>query len=642
MKRLIIISGFLFATTLLLCAIENCNHFLCSYQAVPTSSLSPGYSPLQDNYDVSFYFIDLEVTDKSTFIKGSVTIDVQRISGQLDVLVFELVNNYAVDSVFLQNTRIPGFTHNLDLVSIPVPSEIQHDDGFRIKIYYQGQAAQGGFFSGISNGISLTYQTRVTYTLSEPFQAREWFPSKQNLSDKADSAWIFITVDSSLMAGSNGLLTNVSSLPDGKKRYEWKTNHSIAYYLISFSVADYREYSFYSNVGTDSILVQNFIYDSPSLFQKEKPQIDKTSGLLALFSGKFGKYPYHDEKYGHCMAPLGGGMENQTMTTLNSFRFGLVAHELAHQWFGDYVTCATWQDIWVNEGFASYCEYIALEELVSKEEAISFLEDAQHSARNYPQGSVYLTENESKDELRIFNLNLSYNKGASILHMLRYELNNDGLFYNILRKYLSTYSNSTATGSDFMKIAENESGLDLDWFFDQWYFGKGYPVFTGNWRQNADSLIIESDQIGSSFSTPFFKTHLEYKLQFEDGKDSIIRVLFDKPVKVFSFRIEKQVKSIVIDPNKNVLKTAVLNRYFTEGKMFTFNPNPITDTLNIRFRDNNKEREIQITGLNGYIHMKTKTSANSQSIDLSYLKPGIYLITVIEDGRQITGKIAKQ
>jgi aminopeptidase N len=627
---------------LLLCAKENYNRFFYEYLAAVPSALSPGYSHLEDNYDVNFYFIDLEVSDKSTLIKGSVTINVKRLSDKLDVLVFELVENYMIDSIFLQNAKILEFTHNLNLVSISVPSGNQHDEEFKVKIHYQGQASQGGFFSGISNGVSQTYQTRVTYTLSEPFQASEWFPSKQNLFDKADSAWIFLTVDSSLMAGSNGLLSNICTLPGGKKRFEWKTNHTIAYYLLSFSVADYKDYSFYAKVGADSILVQNYIYDSPSLFQVEKSEIDKTSGLLALFSEKFGKYPFSDEKYGHCMAPLGGGMENQTMTTLNSFRFGLVAHELSHQWFGDYVTCATWQDIWVNEGFATYCEYIALEEMVSKEAAISFMESAQNSAVNYPQGSVYLTENESKDELRIFNLNLSYNKGASILHMLRYELNNDEIFYNILRKYLSSFSDSIATGADFMKTAENESGLNLKWFFDQWYFGKGYPVFTGNWRQNADSFIIESDQIGSSFSTPFFRTHLEYKLLFEDGKDSLIRVLIDKPVKVFSFMIEKPVKSVVIDPNKNVLKTSILNRYFPEGKIFTLTPNPFTDTINISFRDNNKEREIQITGLNGAIHLKTKTIANTYFIDLSYLNPGIYLITVNEDGKKITERIEKQ
>jgi len=320
----------------------------------------------------------------------------------------------------------------------------------------------------------------------------------------------------------------------------------------------------------------------------------------------------------------------------------LVAHELAHQWFGDYVTCATWQDIWVNEGFATYSEYIALEELFSKTEAISFMEDAHGSALYYPLGGVYLSETESKNESRIFNLNLSYNKGAAILHMLRFELDNDEIFYKILKKYLSIYSDSVATGTDFKEIAESESGLELDWFFDQWYFGKGYPVFTGTWKQVNNNLHIESEQVGSSPSTPFFRTHLEYKLVFEDGSDSIIKVLYDKPDKIFSFRIEKQVTGISIDPYQNVLKTAVLNRFFPEGKIFTFSPNPVTDILNMWFRDTYKEREIQVTGLNGMIYVKIKTTANTYSLDLSYLKQGFYLITVSEEGKQVTERIAKQ
>ncbi len=107
----------------------------------------------------------------------------------------------------------------------------------------------------------------------------------------------------------------------------------------------------------------------PHYFKQNKAAIDKTGDLILLYSDLFGDYPFANEKYGHCVAPFGGGMEHQTMTTLVNFSFLLVAHELAHQWFGDFVTCSTWQDIWINEGFASYAEYLANQYLKSQEDS---------------------------------------------------------------------------------------------------------------------------------------------------------------------------------------------------------------------------------------------------------------------------------
>ncbi len=641
MKNLIFLAGFCLYLTYPIYGKEKINVFTDKFLSFIPSSVSPGYSVLEDMYDISFYFIDLEVSDTTTFIKGSVSVKAKRLIDKLEVFVLELVDDYQVDSVFFQNKRILEFSHISGLLSIPVPSEYQQDVMFTTKIYYSGQVIKSGFFSGISNGISTNYNTRVTYTLSEPFQSSQWFPSKQNLYDKADSAWIFLTVDSSLMAGSNGLLTSITALQDGKRRFEWKTKYPIAYYLLSLSVANYQDYSFLVKVGTDSILVQNFIYNQTSFLLNEKANIDKTGELLKLFCEKFGMYPFYEEKYGHCIAPLGGGMENQTMTTLNSFRFELIAHELAHQWFGDYVTCATWQDIWVNEGFATYCEYIALEELDSKEAAHDFLIRMHNRATSVPQEGVYLTEDESKIEWRIFNGELSYNKGGSILHMLRYELNNDDLFFLIMRKYLSEYSDSIATGIDFIRVAEEESGMDLSWFVNQWYFGKGFPVFTGTWSQKMDSLIIDAEQSGSSVITPFFRTHLEYKLFFEDGEDTILRVIFDEPHEEFYFQINKKVKNVIIDPEDNVLKTAVINQYFPEGLLFTVSPNPFNDSLEITFRENNLEREIKVTGLNGRVFLVTNTQLNKIHLNLSFLSNGLYLLSVNEGGRVSTEKILK-
>jgi aminopeptidase N len=503
--------------------------------AFPTWA-APGYSWHEDKYDVHFYFINLEVSNQNTFIKGFVTIHAFRVAENIDTFVVELSQKISVDSIFLKGRKQGFFLHENNLLKIVLQEEAKTFAEYNLQIYYHGTAGTEGFYSGISSQTASTWNQKVTYTLSEPFQAMDWFPVKQNLNDKADSVWVFITVDSSLMAGSNGLLKDIKNLEDGKKRFEWKSNYPIAYYLISFSVGDYMDYSFYAPVSpNDSVLVQNFLYDSPGILDKVKSIVDQTGPLLTLFSEKFGMYPFSKEKYGHCMAPLGGGMEHQTMTSISGFDFGIVAHELAHQWFGDYLTCGTWQDIWINEGFASYAEYIAIEGLKTHQEAVKWLAHAHNLSINFPSGSVYLTPEESQNIQRIFNFSLTYKKGGSIIHMLRYEINNDSLFFAILRDYIASYANSTATGEEFKQIVEYQTGQDFDWFFNQWYFGKGYPVFVTNWRQVGDSLIITSSQTSSSGEDNFFRTHMDFRVRYQNGETEDFRVLYEQAESIFRF-----------------------------------------------------------------------------------------------------------
>jgi len=620
-------------------------HFLSpkSFTIPFLSSAAPGYSLQEEKYDVTFYFIDLEVTNLSTFIKGSSMLHAKRTVGEIDTFVVELSQKLSVDSVFLQNKKQNAFSQQGDLLKIDIPLANQADSEFLVQVFYQGSAGSNGFFSGISSVNAPYINKRITYTLSEPFQAKDWFPVKQNLRDKADSTWIFITVDSTLKAGSNGLLTSVRPMGNGRNRYEWKSNYPIAYYLLSLSVGDYMDYSFYAMLNdVDSVLVQNYLYDSPSNFNKVKAQIDQTAPLLKLFSEKFGKYPFANEKYGHCQAPLGGGMEHQTMTTISGFDFGILSHELAHQWFGDYLTCGTWQDIWINEGFASYAEYVAIEGLKTNEEAIAWLDQAHNYAINYPYEGIYLTPDESRDIERIFNYGLTYRKGGAIIHMLRYEINNDSLFFEIIRDYLVHFANKTATGADFRQIVDLHTGLDYGWFFDQWYFGKGHPVFVTNWRQIGDSLILTSSQASSADDNAFFKTHLDFRIHFENGFTEDIRVLYEKQGEIFRYKTNKLVQYVQADPFSNVLQNSVIYKYIDTVKVFSVSPNPFKNELNISFRNNNKKRDIRITGITGKVFIEQSSTSSYLNLDLSFLKSGIYLLYVTEEGLKYTEKIVKQ
>ncbi len=393
----------------------------------------------QDNYDVQFYFLNLNVSDSSTYLSGSTLIRIKSLVSQLQNIVFDFSVKLVTDSVTVNNHKVQ-FSHALDELTVTLANPADSGTTMNVEVYYHGLGKNSRVTEGIYNKYNVTWDKHITWTLSEPFSALNWFPCKQSLTDKADSVYMFLSTDKALKAGSNGLLTASVPLPGDRIRYEWKCRYPIDFYLISFTVSNYMDYSFYAHMKNynDSILVQNYIYNDSTFFAQNKMNIDRTAEMISLFSDLFGPYPFRDEKYGHCVAPFGGGMEHQTMTTLVNFSFLLVSHELAHQWFGDAVTCSTWQDIWVNEGFASYAEYIASQYLNSQNDADVWMNSCTSIVKSMAGGSVYVPDNSVNDENRIFDYRLTYKKGASIIHMIRHEIGNDSIFFDALKGYIST------------------------------------------------------------------------------------------------------------------------------------------------------------------------------------------------------------
>ena len=420
-------------------------------------------------YDVKFYHINLETSATSLFIKGNTLVRISTLTGNFDRILLQLTARLTVSSVTVNGTNA-SFTRPGDYIDISLPSPVNSGVLLDVNVTYSGTPDNG---PGINRTTTSTWSQTIIWTLSESFHAYQWFPVKQELTDKADSAYIYITSPKPLTAVSNGILKSVTDVGTDLRRYEWETTYPIAYYLISLTVGNYQEYNLTANVGGTTVPQPNYIYNSAGCLEQYKPAIDRTPELIELFSDMFGPYPFKDEKYGHVMAPFGGGMEHQTITMMGLFNFGLIAHELAHQWFGDYVTCATWQDIWINEGFASYCEYLAYEFTGQMATARTWLGAAYSRAIGQPGGAVYLTQAEALNEARIFSSALSYKKGAALLHMLREEIDNDELFFGSLRRFLNEFADSTATGLDFLDVVNRHTGGEYRWFFDQWYFGKG-------------------------------------------------------------------------------------------------------------------------------------------------------------------------
>jgi len=301
---------------------------------------NPLYDQWLSAYDVKYYHLTLEVSNTDTHIEGIAEVVVEA-TREVDTLVLELQDGLevsAIESVTAGNNL--DYEHLNHAIYIKLERSYQQGELLRVRISYGGDAGNDrGFFAGINSKRGSDYGFDVTYTLSEPHNARDWFPVKQVLEDKIDSVTFSLVCDKELLAGSNGLLVDVRE--EGSDHIlTWKTSYPMAYYLISFAVADYMDYSFYAPLSNenDSILVQNYLYDTEEVLTDWKEEIDETGSMITLFSQLLVDYPFSAEKYGHAMAPLGGGMEHQTMTTIQNFRFSLVAHELAHQWFGDYIT----------------------------------------------------------------------------------------------------------------------------------------------------------------------------------------------------------------------------------------------------------------------------------------------------------------
>jgi aminopeptidase N len=615
-------------------------------------AFEPNYdwqSDLLFKYDVKFYWLDLEVTNTETYVSGSVTINASSIV-TLDTFAFELVDAMTIDAFLFNGVQYDTYTRQEDNVLYPIEA-IGPGEDFTVTIFYHGNPQSGGFFSGLSHDVSTTWNKEMVWSLSEPFNAKEWFPVKQDLEDKADSVWVFLTCSSENMAGSQGLLTDVVPLGNGKTRYEWKSKYPIDYYLISYAVTDYQEYNVYAHpeeMNGDSILIQNFIYDSPGYLESNKAAIDETAQMIETLSSLYILYPFHEEKYGHCVTTLGGGMEHQTMTTLGGFSFDLVSHELGHMWFGDNVTCATWSDIWINEGFATFSNNMCREYINGWSSAEAQMVSYQQNVMSSAGGSVYIPENEiyEGNEYRIFNGRLSYNKGAVIIQTLRHEIQNDSIFFDVMGTFQTQYTGSTATGADFRDVAEDVTGMDFHQFFDQWYYGQGYPKYNFEWYSTDDSFHLTSTQTTSTSVTPLFEMLMDYQLNFSDGTDTIIHLYQSDNLNEFDVYTGKTTVSFEVDPNNWTMEKVESITVVVEEKespvYFSIGPNPADGYLNIfMLNPSSQNKQIDILDISGKLIYQTSTIESKKTVNTSLLPAGVYLVRVSDGQNTLVKRFIK-
>jgi aminopeptidase N len=615
---------------------EKCHH---THSASEVQRVNYFQYPSMDKYDVKYLKLDLAIEANNRNINGTAL--TRAIAVQpLDSFICELKNNMILDSVFINGVKNIGFTRSADHVFVPLAPIITAGSTVEALFYYRGLTNTGAVFAGTVTSNGLMY----TASLSESYQAREWFPVKQFLKDKIDSADCWITTSNTNLAGSNGLLVNTVDLPNNKKQFQWKTTYPMSYYMPSFSVGNYMDYKIYAkplSISPDSILVQNYIVNNSTYFNTNKANIDKTPAFIEKLSELYGLYPFRFEKYGHAHANIGGGMEHQTMSTMSSFGSTLIAHELGHQWFGDNVTCATWNHIWINEGFASYSEYLLIEQLPAlfpTTNPASYMLGVHTNVMSSAGGSVFVPDASLFDENRIFSGRLSYDKGSAIIHNLRFELQNDNTFYQVLQAFQQQYKDSVATADDFKNLAQTISGKDLTDFFNQWYYGEGYPTFNVDYSKQGDSLVLLVNQtVSAPAVTPFFKGLYEIRFSTLQG-DTTVKINLQNNNQVFKFRSNRTPNGVTVDPNNWVInKVGSITTGFNdpvnvsqEVKLF---PNPSAGTVYLQYPATWFEN-IMVYDIAGKL-LKRYTinrSSTSQSL-VNELPAGVYSVQLTGKGR---------
>ncbi|WP_179009595.1 M1 family aminopeptidase [Winogradskyella forsetii] len=590
------------------------------------------------NYDVKYHRLELNVDPSFAQISGDVTTYFEAKEAMTDI-TFDLADNMIVSQV-LQRGNSLSFTQNSDdelVVTLPMAQAQGVLDSLTVS--YSGNPVSSGFGSfeqTTHNG------DPIIWTLSEPYGAKGWWPCKQDLIDKIDSIDVYLKTpvfnptNETYVAVSNGL--EMSQTVEGSEKItHFKHGHPIPAYLIAIAVTNYEVYSHeVPNNGTPFDIV-NYVY--PEDLTSAQASTGVTVDIMNIFTDLFEEYPFSDEKYGHAQFGWGGGMEHTTVSFMGSFNRNLIAHELAHQWFGNKVTCGSWKDIWLNEGFATYLSGLVIEDLDGENSFKTWRQQRVNNITSQPGGAVYLSDQDTTSVSRIFSGRLSYNKGAMVLHMLRKKLG-DTDFYQGLQDYLTApeLAFDYAKTQDFNDVMELSTGENLDEFFDDWIYNQGYPSYAVNWNQNGNQLQLVVSQTQSHPSVLFFEADVPFRIVGTLGETLDVVLDNTSNNEQFFETVNFTVQEVLFDPDYHLISKD--NSVTLSNSEFDFNagiqlyPNPTSSTINIEKPENVAIETIKVYNSLGQLLLQ---SSWTPQVDLSALSSGLLFIQ-FQTGDEIINK----
>jgi aminopeptidase N len=540
-------------------------------------------------FDVKYYRLALNIFTQTSSLNGKVTIT-GICRENTNSLTLDLVNRMHIDSV-LVNGQIRPFTQNSSSFDISLSRTSPIGEILSVDVFYEGVPLGTGFGS-----FSFDSHSGVpwVYSLSEPYGAKDWWPCKDDPNDKADSADIIITCDSSLKVGSEGTLVSVVNNGNGTSTHFWKERYPIATYLISVAITNYAQFSnWYRYSAADSMEVLNYVL--PEHYPEALQSLPRVIPMLSIYSSLFGQYPFIKEKYGHAEFGRGGAMEHQTMTSTTTFNEDVISHELAHQWFGDMITCRTWSDLWLNEGFAQYCSALYRERQYGIQSYWAYMNTQLDQAR-LSQGAIGIPD--TSDVRSLFNSARMYSKGAAVLHMLRHVVG-DSIFFRSLSAYANdpALKYSTAAIKDFQSVCETVSGKSLAYFFQEWLYGDRFPDYrySWSWYSSGDSSYIQLNiQQTTNGTAPLFYTMpIDFRITAA-GTNESVTVFNNQAQQTFIIQYPRKPSSVVFDPEGWILKFSYNENdqppptYLLEQNY----PNPFNSTTTIAYQIPRREHVV--------------------------------------------------
>ncbi|MFO7655376.1 MAG: M1 family aminopeptidase [Candidatus Krumholzibacteriia bacterium] len=512
--------------------------------ALKEANLVVGPTPAMDLYDALFYDLDLTLDPPGRLLTGTAVIRARITGAQLDTLDLHLHPKMDVSSAASGGQPV-GFVRAGEILGVALHRTHLQGEIAEVTVAYAGDPA-GDYFGWDSYG-----GQPLIWSLSEPYGAREWWPCKDVNTDKADSLDLRVTVPDGLVVASNGILAGETAA-DGWRTFHWQERYPIATYLVSLAIHPYAEFStwYQPQDGGEPMEIRHWVI--PSYLAQAQAGYAVTDEMIDVFAQAFGEYPFVEEKYGHAHFPWYGAMEHQTCTSIyyGAYGWGIIAHELAHQWFGDLITCADFHHIWLNEGFATWCEAYWLE----RTQGMQAYRDDMLANRYFGGGTVYVENPDSFHE--VFDYDLTYQKASWIVHMLRGVIGDDDFFAG-LALYRERHAYGSATSAQFQALMEEVSGRDLEAFFQQWLYGEYYPAYryaytTAPAGSGRTSVVLGLDQVQTAGG--LFQMPVTVRVT-AGGEQHDFVVENEEWSQVFTFEVPAEVTAVAIDPDHWILRT---------------------------------------------------------------------------------------
>ncbi len=489
----------------------------------------------QDDWDAIHYDIDLTLSPSTNTLNGVVTVTAEVTGAFITTLDLNLDSNMTVTAA-TSGGAATTWNHASNILTVDLDAPYTNSYTVVVSVTYTGDPS-GDYFGWSSYG-----GEDMIWTLSEPFGAREWWPCKDVNTDKADSLDITVTVPDNLIVASNGLIVS-DTTGGGLRTTHWRTNYPIVTYLVSLAIHPYQTFStWYTPLGGgDPMELQHYVFADQ--YTSAQSAYGATDEMMTVFATAFGEYPFIDEKYGHASFTWGGGMEHQTLSSMGGLWEDVIAHELGHQWWGDMITCADFHDIWLNEGFATWCEAYWKEQTAGVATYKAYMDAAAYMG----PGTIYVED--LSNFWAIFDSNLSYNKASWVVHMLRGVLG-DVDFFAGLAAYRSQYGFGSASTEQFRDVMEVVSGRDLDAFFQQWIHGEYFPVYALSWSQSGSDLNLNIDQVQTN--TGLFDMPITVRVTTDLGTVDVV-VGNALASQGYVIPVTGTVESVVLDPDDWIL-----------------------------------------------------------------------------------------